>query len=259
MAERRTHRYVLTMLLASVALGSCATTRHGYLLYTEWDQAGHYARYCPNASRAGCWSTAFAQILYFHGKTPAGAVSYETSNGYGIDENLDAYDIEFALFTNAVSNDTESESRDQVARYLYLTSVVLQKDFDTGLYRTVQNVFRNGTWTIDTADAIRNLEAHYAVQVTAFQYTADDFSAKRAEIRELIERELDSRRPLMLYTQANNNGHAAVIDGYEEKGGKFYVHINQGAGGYGNGWYDFFEPIEPRIDDLSYRVLFTVR
>ena len=62
-----------------------------------------------------------------------------------------------------------------------------------------------------------------------------------------------------LYTQADNNGHAAVIDGYDEKDGKFYVHINQGAGGYGNGWYDFFEPIASRIDDLSYRVLFTVR
>jgi hypothetical protein len=53
-----------------------------HLLRTEWDQADIYSKHTPTQVRLGCWSTAIAQILYYHKLSPKGKVNYQCTLGY---------------------------------------------------------------------------------------------------------------------------------------------------------------------------------
>jgi len=45
------------------------------LVKTKWKQMGGFEKYTPDHLRLGCWSTALAQIVYFHKLKPFGTVS----------------------------------------------------------------------------------------------------------------------------------------------------------------------------------------
>ena len=58
------------------------------LLNTNWHQKGLYAKYSPDNGMIGCWSTAFAQIFYFHSLFPKGQINYTLSNNNKIKINI---------------------------------------------------------------------------------------------------------------------------------------------------------------------------
>lgn len=230
-----------------------------YLLNTQWNQTDSYAKFCPDNYRAGCWSTAMAQIMYFHKIAPTGKVDYETSTKYKISENLDSYQFNWDLFVEKIDDRTSEESTEQVAKYTYFTSIVLEKDFASGTYQTVNSQYKDGisSWNID--DVITNLNSHFNCKAKDYHYTKEELVTCKDTIIKLIKEEIDSNRPIMLYIQSNRTGHATVIDGYCETDDKFLVHINQGNGGWGNKWYDFNQPILEDIDDLNHRILITIQ
>lgn len=258
---KRIFPIIICSILVALNFSSCSVAEANegiYLLCTEWDQAGMYAKYCPDNVRAGCWSTAIAQILYFHGMMPAGEIDYVTSAGYKVSEDLDSYKFNWDLFAEKLDDSISIESIDQVAKYIYYTSVVLEKDFNTGQYNTIKNEYKDGVTIMKVDNAVKNLENHFDCKVKDYHYAKKDLAAYQDDIESLIKKEIDSNRPIMMYIQSENNGHATVIDGYSYLDEKFLVHVNVGAGGVGNKWYDFYKPIVSQLDDMNHRVLLTI-
>ena len=91
---------------------------------------------------------------------------------------------------------------------------------------------------------IRRLEDHMGCVAAIDEYDKADFLQARDEVISLVKQEIDASRPLMLYFDNGDDwGHAAVLDGYVERGDQFIVHLNMGWGGRYDGWYDLFHRI----------------
>ena len=104
------------------------------LLETNWGQRNEYTRFSPGHNRLGCWSTALAQIAYYHRLRPTGSVSYTSTYGYVTEEDFDSYQFDWSLFTNKITGSTPEEVIDETVRYVYFTAVAVQKDWGTGTY-----------------------------------------------------------------------------------------------------------------------------
>jgi hypothetical protein len=218
-----------------------------YLLETTWHQEGDYAQFIPVGKVAGCWSTALAQIGHYHRLTPTGTVEYETSGGYRVLTDLDAYEFRHGQIVSRIDDDVPVVSREQVAKYIYTVAVVIHKDF-------------GGDGYLDHQTFVERLESHLDCSVAFHEFGKDGYLRKRDEIRSLVMEEIESRRPIMFYFDNGKDfGHAAVIDGYAEVDDAFVVHLNMGWGGRHNGWYDLFDRITGMRDDLQTRFLVTIK
>jgi hypothetical protein len=222
-----------------------------YLLKTEWDQAGIYAKYTPTKVRVGCWATAVSQILYYHKLLPKGKVSYQCTDGYMINENLKSYKFDLNSFVNKIEDNTSIESIDQVAMYSYFTAVAMRKDFGTGHHFLTDDGFTG---------IIKVLENHFNCSVKIYQFGENSFLKEKHKIIQVVKDEINNSRPVAFWFGNQYDwGHAVVIDGYLQKGNLFLVHINQGLGGSGNGVYDLFTPIIPSYGDMYWRAILTIK
>ncbi|GJM07960.1 MAG: hypothetical protein DHS20C11_02360 [Lysobacteraceae bacterium] len=216
-------------------------------LTTNWRQSGGYNKFTPGQNHIGCWGTAFAQIMFHYGIKPSGQVAYETSTGYVVEEDLDAYNFDFSKFTSEINELSDEDTIDQMAMYNYFTAAVVQKDFGTG----------NGS-ILHKTEVGAYLKKHFGVD--ANWYVAYDglYPYTAGKLEWLVERELSAKRPVYFYfTNQRDMGHAVVIDGYRRTEDAFMVHMVQGQGGPDNGWYDFHGPIlDP--DDGRLRIVYTV-
>jgi len=215
-----------------------------YLLETNWGQRNEFTRFSPDNYRLGCWSTAIAQILYFHRMRPSGFVTYESSLGYVINEDMNAYKFNWSLFVNSLNENTPEESINEVARYVYFTSVVIQKDYGTMYYM------------LNSSARAMKVAEHY----NCFAQLDSSSSYSMLQIKEFIIQELDAQYPVMLYIRnlEQDRGHAVVVDAYNIVGSEFWVHINMGWEGVDNGWYDFDSPILD-YDDTDYRLIMKIK
>ena len=239
-------------------------TKGKYLLQTNWDQFGIYARHAPEQQRLGCWSTALAQILYYHRLRPTGIVNYTCSNGFAIRDTLSRYNLPWQNFSNKLDATSSSEATEAVARYSYLTATAVQKDFGTGKYLIIVN-------------PAGQIEKHFAAKAVFYgSFTGDiplpkeqlDYIAKKENIRHIIDQdsvmlviknEIKAKRPVYFhYGNFTSFGHSTVIDGYYYQKGIFWVHINYGSGGFRTGWYNLFKPIDV-TDDMKLRAFVTIK
>ncbi len=221
-----------------------------YLIKASWGQRDRYAKYSPNNERLGCWSVALAQILYFHRLAPAGIVRYRCSKkGYSIRENLSENRFNWELFVDTFDDKTSAASENEVAKYIYYTSVVIQKDFGTGSYVLKKHSKR--------ADAIAQ---HYGCVTKLY----DNRKYSLTQLKRVIKEEIDARRPLMLHLRSlskvssDKDYHAVAVDGHDMREGKLWVHINMGHKGSDDGWYDFAGPVL-KYNDNNYRKLITIK
>ena len=91
------------------------------------------------------------------------------------------------------------------------------------------------------------------------EYAKERFLTEQDIIRDLVKREIDANRPLMLYFDNGKDfGHTAALDGYIDRNGKFFVHLNMDWGGRHDGWYDLFHCFMGVRDDLQNRFLITI-
>ncbi len=219
--------------IVAILLGSVSLAQAAPLLETQWNQRGDdtFAKFSPDHWRLGCWSTAFAQILYHHRLAPSGSNSYNcTTYGYHISEDFDSHTFDWRLFTNQlVAGSTPVESIDEVALYSYYTSVVIEKDFGTGTYVLGHSA---------RADA---LEDHYDC-TTEYHYIGGSYDMN--DLKADIVDQIDAGCPLMVHLYDGDAGgyHAVAIDDYID-GATFKVHINMGWGGSSDGYYDIAQPI----------------
>jgi len=213
------------------------------LIETLWGQRDEFARFSPDNQRLGCWSTAIAQMLYYHRLKPTGRVYYKCSLGYIINENLDSHQFDWDLFVNEIGPRTSENSINEVALYSCFTSVAIQKDFGTGTYVLSHN---------DRAGAIASCFNCLSKIYKNSSYSINDIKA-------IIIRERDAQRPVMLHLRdlGRSKYHAVVIDAYRIDQGTLSVHINMGWKGKDNGWYDFNKSILD-YDDHTYRRILTI-
>jgi hypothetical protein len=214
------------------------------LLQTHWDQRDEYAMFAPNQWRLGCWSTAFAQILYYHRLAPHGSNSYTCSNGTYVSADFDSYTFDWRRLVNRIDPGTPQASAEEVARYSFFTSVVIEKDFNTGDYM------------LSHSGRARALEDHYdcdtSVKELWWLYDIED-------LKDDIAEEIDAARPLMLHMRNTSKSyHAVVIDDYRIVGSQFQVHVNMGWEGSHDGYYDIEGAIYT-YDDTDYRKIVTIR
>lgn len=198
-----------------------------FFLTTRWGQRNEFARFTPDNYRAGCWSTAFAQILYHYRLPPFGRVGYDTTTGYRLDENFDNYAFDWSLFVDKITDTTPERSIDEVAKYVYFTAVTLQKDFNTATYVLASN-----------QDRVDALEAHYDIEGGYHSITDTPLET----LKQIIFDEIAQCRPVFLYLTHPEIGHAVVVDGHATIDGIDFIHINMGGEGINDGWYDIDTP-----------------
>jgi len=241
------------LVVGLLCLSGC--TYQDPLLTTAWGQRDSYALFTPinpttdEHERAGCWSTALAQILYYHRLLPTGTVAYTTTGSeignhvYTIDEDLN-FVFDWQLFVDSIGLFTPQESVTQVAQYVYYTSIVIQKDFGTGTYLLSH---------ISRAAAIAQ---YYGCEAHLF----DSNILGTGLIKQIIIAELDAMRPVMMHLRNCEHTlyHAVVVDGYTMTSGDFFIHINMGREGTDDGWYMFDEPIL-NWNDTVYRKIITIK
>jgi hypothetical protein len=214
------------------------------LTKTRWKQMGGFEQYTPDSLRVGCWSTALAQLMYYHRLKPFGHVAYTSRNGYKIDEFLDSSKIDFSLFADTIDSSTPGNVKDQLARYSYYAALAVQKDFGTDRY--MHKLAPAGL-----------LEQHYQVAVSRYISWHKLLPYTSGKLEQVICGEIDHERPVFLhFANLKDFGHSVVLDGYRYDDGSFMVHINQGQGGPADGWYDFHKGIL-RKDDDALRVIYT--
>lgn len=233
---------VLFAALASVLVGVAGASASP-LLETHWDQDNEYAMFAPHHWRIGCWSTALAQILYYHRLAPFGSNSYTCTNGTYVSADFDDYTFDWRKFVDRIDPGTPSASAQEVARYSYFTSVAIEKDFNTGDYMLSHS---------NRAEAIEN---HYDCQTFFYEL---GWWYKIEHLKITIAQEIDAGCPLMLHVRdKSRNYHAVVIDDYQFVGDMFQVHINMGREGSDDGYYDIAGTIGT-FDDTGYRKVIAV-
>lgn len=216
------------------------------LLKTNWKQMGGFEKYTPDHLRLGCWSTALAQIMYYHKLKPFGEVSYTSRNGYVISEKIDSTSIDLKKLVTKIDSSTSAVAIDATARYNYYAALAVRKDFGTDRY-------------MNKLAPASLLEQHYRVKVDRYISWHRSLPYGIGKLERVMVRELDQKRPVMLhFSDLKGFGHSVVVDGYRAEGKKLMVHINQGQGGPQDGWYDFSGNILQKDDD-QLRVVYTFR
>lgn len=217
----------------------CLTTTH-------WKQMGGFEKYTPDSLRTGCWSTALAQIVYYHKLKPYGHVEYTSRQGYKINETLDSSQFNFNVFTPTIDTTTSQETINQLAKYNYYAALAVQKDFGTDRY-------------MNKLASASLLEKHYKVKVERYIAWHKFVPNTLGKLEKIIYNEINEKRPVFLhFANLKDFGHSIVVDGYCYKDGNFMIHTNQGQGGPTDGWYDFYKGIL-RKDDNALRVVYTFK
>ncbi|MFD2920689.1 C10 family peptidase [Terrimonas rubra] len=219
---------------------------NSYLTKTRWQQMGGFEQYTPDSMRTGCWSTALAQIAYYHRLKPFGHISYTSRQNYLINETLDSTQFDFGLFAAAIDTTTSRQTIEQLAKYNYYAALVVQKDFGTDRY-------------MHKLAPARLFEQHYKMKVERYIAWRKILPYTLGKLEKIIYREINEQRPVFLhFANLKDFGHSVVIDGYCYKNGRFMIHTNQGQGGPTDGWYDFYKGIL-RPDDHALRVIYTFK
>jgi len=225
---------------------STSPVNDSILVKTKWKQMGGFEKYTPDHLRLGCWSTALAQIVYYHQLKPFGKISYISRNGYVINEKIDSASVDFKRMVDSIDITTTKSALDATAQYNYYAALAVRKDFGTDRY-------------MNKLAPSSLFEQHYNVKSDRYISWKHTFPYSFGKLKKVISHELNLKRPLMLhFSDLNGFGHTVVIDAYRIENNKLIVHLNQGQGGPQDGWYDFESAIlKPNDDNL--RVLYTFK
>ena len=220
--------------------------RDSIFLKTHWKQMGGFEQDTPDHLRLGCWSTAFAQIVYYHKLKPFGHVTYTSSKGYFINEDIDSSKVDLSKLSMQIDETTPAPKIDALAKYNYFAALAVNKDFGTDNY--MHKLASSGL-----------LEEHYKRSVSRYISWNHILPYSSGKLEHIVMREISQNRPLFLhFANLENFGHSVVIDGYKQIGNQFFVHLNQGQGGPQDGWYDFDKDLLQK-GDRKLRVIYTIR
>ena len=196
----------------------------GPLLTTKWNQDIYFNTLCPWDMRGpdqhvltGCVATAMAQVLNYHGHPYTGALgtSY-IPEPYG---RITIYFRDYHYNYSANPN-VPSGYSNEMAKLIYHCGVAVQMGYTP---------FGSGAHSVSAVDALKRhfkYDSAWLCPRALFDRLEEWHAALRVD--------LDQLRPLYFSGDDGQNGHAFVLDGYDEDG-KF--HINWGWGGNSDGYY----------------------
>lgn len=204
------------------------------LLKSRWQEPGNLNLPGFRPGPLGERTIAFAQVLDYHGALPKGTVKLLDPYGTTAEFNLDT-------LSQLVGPAT---SPNQV--YQWGVAASLGKKFGTTEYA-------NGL-----APAYL-VERHFNVSVSRTISWRKWVPYTMEKQERIIGAEIAAKRPLVMHL-ANLNGqdHTVVIDGCKYENNRFWVHLNLGKGGRGNGWYRFYATILEK-GDQALRVIYAIR
>lgn len=194
------------------------------LLTTKWNQGTYFNTYCPYDIHGddgrvvtGCVATAMSQVMNYHGHpySGLGGSSY-------VPQPYPRLTVKFYEQTynyNAMPNVPGGYSN-EMAKLLLHCGVAVQMGYSAS---------GSGAHSVTAAEALRRHFKYDSAWICP-RHLYDSIH----EWHNALKTELDLRRPV--YYSANNgsDGHAFVVDGYDEDS-KF--HVNWGWGGSGDGFF----------------------
>lgn len=195
----------------------------------KWNQSAPYNNMCPayrdgKVSATGCVATAMAQVMAYHQypKALKANIPAYVTNSYrlsipGIGKGA-TYDWDNMLPTYVSGTYTQAQA-DAVAKLMYHCGAAVQMNYGPESSANV-TPSRLSTYFGYDADLMQDISRVY--------FTQDQWCR-------IIDRELESKRPILYSGSSSSGGHAFVCDGADGNG---YYHVNWGWGGYQDGYFD---------------------
>ncbi len=203
------------------------------LLTTAWKQKAPYNQYCPADTAGlsghvptGCVPLAIAMVMHYYESPAKGYGTATTSGHYG------------ELTVNIGRFRPNWNSIDDMCKMIYYVGVSTNAHFGgTGFAGMYKNPRNTGTNMSAAGLPLYNHwnYQHNSRKIDRRSYSDDDW-------HELLQSELLAGHPIV-YRGEGTGCHTFVIDGYDQEDGTPVYHVNWGAGGYWNDWYD--------LDDLT--------
>ena len=198
------------------------------LLTSQWNQRNPYFLCCPldtNGRRCvtGCVATAMAQVLYYHRDRSVSQTTHEMS----------AYVTARGVSVDAVPAGSFIDWANMVDRYAGITTTDEQKMAVANLMKycgtAVQMDYTSSSSGAPMPSAAYAMVAYFNYSSKTKWVQRDDSGLSDEEWESLVYTELSNSRPVMYsgWSDADNEAHAFVCDGYDGEG---YFHINWGWG-----------------------------
>ena len=214
--------------------GAAKSTTVGPLMTTQWSQSPYYNDRCPYAIGTsqrvvtGCVATATAQVMKYWNHPSVGHGSYSyTASGVGtLSVDFDtAY--RWTRMPDKLSRRSSSSQVEAVARLMYHVGVAVAMKY--GVHSSGAQVVGSGP---SSESALKNYFRYSPALhgVSKSRYSDADWNA-------LMRGEIDHRRPVLYAGFDATGGHAFVLDGYRQDGGRCYFHVNWGWGGAYDGYF----------------------
>ena len=194
------------------------------LLTTKWNQGTYFNTYCPWDIQGddghvvtGCVATAMSQMMNYHGHpyTGSGGSSY-VPQPYG---RITVKFYEQTYNYNAMPN-VPSGYSNEMAKLLLHCGVAVQMGYSAS---------GSGAHSVTAAEALRRHFKYDSAWICPRQLYDSVHEWHNA-----LKSEINLRRPIYYSADNGHDGHAFVVDGYDEDS-KF--HVNWGWGGSGDGFF----------------------
>jgi len=196
-----------------------------YLITSTWGQEGSYNDSCP--SYVGCVAVAMGQIMRYH-QWP------NTGRGWHkyIPQDQPEYGLQFADFGSTTYKWELMPDRLRSRSTMAEKQAVQQMLYHVGVSVSMSYT-KEGSGAYETDAAIALCSYFKYDNKTMKRCCSDDYTAQ--DWFSLIKNEIDCGRPV-LYSGANDDeeGHAWIVDGYDENG---FFHVNWGWDGDYDGFF----------------------
>jgi hypothetical protein len=203
------------------------------LLICMWNQDYPYNAYCPESDAgpgghvyAGCVATAMSMIMQYY-RYPAhgtGSHSYYLPPYGALSANFENTYYNWDAMLNSVGTNS-GMAINAVAELQYHCGVAVNMDYGAD---------GSGAQSTKAAFAIKT---YFGYSSSAAFIDKADYSSTNWE--NMIISSLNEKKPLYYsgFTPPPTEGHAFVLDGYQQPGTGNYFHFNFGWSGYQNGFY----------------------
>ena len=196
----------------------------------RWDQGDPYNQLCPlsrnKRTYTGCTATALAIIMRYHqwpergtGTLPAYVT---TTNSLTIPAQKLGHTYDWGNMPLDYSRSYTQAQAQAVATLMRDCGYMLESDYGTDA----------DGGTAAYVDAVLRVAEYMDYDKAILCVMRDSYNS--SEWYELMQAELDSRRPVLYTGSSEDAGHAFVLDGYTTNN---YYSVNWGWSGYYNGYF----------------------
>jgi hypothetical protein len=225
-------------LKAKAATPKALSTSVAPLCKSLWNQNSPFNDNCPTYTEhgtgqtlhcaSGCVATATSQVMYYH-QWPVkgtGSCSYTSRQIYGSDTlvydlsaNFSESTYDWANMTDCYNSSSTTAQREAVAKLMSDVGIGLEMSYGPES-------------SSDSGPICNALVSYFGYDPSLSIIWRDLYSCDEWEA--LIQKELNSKRPVIFGGSGSNGGHQFFCDGYNTDD---YYHFNWGWGGTSDGYY----------------------